>query len=109
MQNKNKDEMLSLCTGINLNGSILSRDMLEDNWIAFGVALLFYKEITPEQAFKLISGNTKMKRSCKEITPEILKSIKKTTSSASFSNYKRLSRKFGVSEDVIRKIKEENK
>lgn len=83
-----------------------SRDQFEDNWLALYIAIYFYRDLTSEQAFKLLRGNTKMRRMCRRLTPEIVQAIKKTTSSYGFSNYERVAIKYGISVEEIKKIEE---
>jgi hypothetical protein len=78
--------------------------------MALYVAVVWYVEITPEQAFRIIDGNSNMKKMCKNITPEAAARIRKICSSPYFIGFSkqksmdRLCRRFGVSKEVISEI-----
>lgn len=69
-------------------------DPRADNYLALYISIIWYCEITPEQAFRIIKGRSKMKPERRQITPEIIARIDKIMCNKNFRSYKKLERTF---------------
>jgi hypothetical protein len=74
------------------------------NYMALYVAIIWYIQITPEQAFRIVDERSNMKKMCRVVTPELAARIRKIARSPCFKSMDRLCRRFGISEDTIKDI-----
>jgi hypothetical protein len=74
------------------------------NWLALYVAIIWYAQITPEQAFRIVENRSNMKKMCRIVTPELAAKIRKICSSPCFWNMDRLCKRFGVDKETVHEI-----
>jgi len=81
--------------------SIFSRNPMENNYLALFISIVWYRELTPEESFRIIEGNSKMKPECRKITPEMIERMHKITSSKNFRSWDKLEYTFKVNRRKI--------
>lgn len=77
---------------------------LTENYTALYLSILWYRELTPEEAFRVVEGKSNMKPECKNITPEMIAALARITSSKNFKNWDRLERRFRINRYKIVKL-----
>lgn len=82
----------------------MDKDKTMINYMALFVAIVWYVQITPEQAFRIVEGHSNMKKMCRVVTPELAAKIRKICSSPCFKSMDRLCKRFGVSEETVKEI-----
>jgi ribosomal protein L31 len=83
------------------------KDSLEDNYLAFYIAVVWYEEITPEQAFAMLECKTKPRVALKTIhtlTNEELNAIVTRATHPRFTDKRKLCKKYGISEHLLDSI-----
>lgn len=75
--------------------NLIENDPRDIAYVALFLALVWYKDLTPEQALRLVNGNSNLKPANK-LTPEIVDKIYKIMKSPNFKNYGNIESKFRV-------------
>lgn len=82
-------------------------DPTEDGVIALCIAILWYDELTPEQAFSMLYKDAKPRtplRTIELLSEYEVKAIYTTISNPRFSNTQKICKKYGVHESVLTQI-----
>jgi hypothetical protein len=74
---------------------VIERDPTDVNYMALYTAVKWHKEITSDQAIRIVEGRSHAKHGCK-LTPEMLEEIKKIIQNPSFKSINCIVRKFRV-------------
>jgi hypothetical protein len=82
----------------------MSKDPLTDNYLALIVSIVWYRQIVPEQAFRIIDGKSNMKPECRNVTPEMVASMARITGSKNFKSWDKLERSFRVNRYQINEL-----
>ena len=88
---------------------ILEKDPRDINYAALYLAIVWYKQITPEEAFRIVLGKSKAKPGS-PLTPEKLERIKKIMQSPNFKNFDNIERRMRINRyDIIEALRKEKR
>jgi len=94
---------------LGLKGEILIKDPRDINYAALYLAIVWYKQITPEEAFRIVLGKSKAKPGS-PLTPEKLERIKKIMQSPNFKNFDNIERRMRINRyDIIEALRKEKR
>lgn len=80
------------------------RDPKEDNYLALCLSILWYRELTPEEAFRIIEGKSNMKPECHQVTQDMITVLTRIISSKNFRSWDKLERSFKLNRYTIFKL-----
>lgn len=76
----------------------------KENYYAFYLALIWYREITPEESFRILSGQSTMKPGCRNITPGMVEAMDRITASKHFKSWSKLEYQMKVNRYTIQEL-----
>lgn len=86
---------------------MLEKDPRDIGYVALYIAIVWYTQITPEQAFRLALGKSSAKPGV-PCTPEKLAIIKQIMQSPNFKNFANIEKKMRINRyDIIEALREE--
>lgn len=72
-----------------------------EGYLALYITITWYKELTPEQAFRIMSGKSKTKPPCKNITLEMVIELNRVLLSKNFKSFDKLEQKYRIDRYTI--------
>lgn len=84
---------------------LIENDPRDTAYIALFMAIIFYTEISPEQARRIAEGKSNMKPG-KRLSSETMEAVNKIIRHPSFCSYKNIEKRFQVNRyDIFEKLK----
>ena len=85
----------------------IENDPRDTGYIALFTAITFYKELSPEQAFRIAEGKSGMK-SGNKLTPELFAEINKIIRNPNFKRIENIEQKYRINRhDIFEQLKKQ--